>query len=1173
MADLVLEWGALGPAGSSIPDADGGVSTTLDAGGVAVDVSFDGLSAGSAAYLFDSPGYVAPDETFSDRSFLKLYGEGTGAASDTSTTVLEFRATNTDLYDDGAQNVSFRINDIDVGTGGDFSEGGSGFQDIVNVTALDLDGNPLPVTLTLGSGITDTGGDLTGTPETAFNSSLTSVLVEIPGPVSSIQIEYANGAVSQQGVAISDIQFSTLDLEVENGDPDAVDDAIGTTVGTAVTIDPLTNDTDPDGDTLTVTGVTPAANGDAVLNGDGTVTYTPDAGFVGTDTVTYTVTDGAATDTATITFTVTDDPNAPPVAVDDTATTAIGTATTVTPLANDTDLDGDTLTVTGVTPAANGDAVLNGDGTVTYTPDAGFVGTDTVTYTVTDGTATDTATITFTVTDDDNLLPLAFDDAAETDSDTAIVITPLTNDQDPDGDNALLTVTSITQPANGTAVLNGDGTVDYIPVGGFVGTDVFTYQLEDPDGGSDTGTITVTVTDPNTPPVAVDDDVETDVGTPLVFDPSDNDTDVDGDTLDVTAVGTPTSGTTTLNGDGTVTFTPEPGFTGTATFTYTVSDGSSTDEGTVTVTVDEDGTPRIDTDVFPVAPGDQGLDPLDGLDEDPDPADDLDNVVGDGTSELIETGDDNDTISAGGGDDTVNPGIDDDLVDLGAGDDSLFDVQGADTITGGSGNDTIIAGTDTFSDYEGDDPSFAPGTLLNDLGFTADPNQDDGRDSVQGNLGDDSIATGDDADSIDGGGGDDTLDGGIDDDSIMGGQGDDSLIGSHGSDTLDGGQGNDTLDGSNFASLELIDAIDVNTENDRDLLQGFLGDDSLIGGDDDDTLQGGSGNDTLDGGIDDDLLTGGGDDDTLIGGQGNDTLNGGSGDDDIDGGADRDVIVVDSAADGIGDTVDGGSGGFVDQANPEDPPNQDYDILDLSGAGVQDVDWRVVNEVADSNGNGIDGTIEFLNGSGAVTGTMDFFEIEEIVPCFTPGTLIATPQGERLVEELKVGDRVITRDNGVQEIKWVGRKDLTGFDLARKPHFKPILIQQGALGNGLPEHDMLVSPNHRVLVANDKTALYFEEREVLVAAKHLTGLDGVDEVDANGVAYVHVMFESHEVILSNGAWTESFQPGDFSLKGIGNAQRQEILQLFPELEHAEGLRAYASARRSLKKHEAALLTE
>ncbi|ASP22263.1 bifunctional hemolysin/adenylate cyclase [Antarctobacter heliothermus] len=890
MADLVLEWGALGPFGTNLADADGGVSASVDTGGVAVDISYDGLSAGSSAFTFNAPGYVAPDETFSNQSFLKLFGEGTGAASDTSTTVLDFRATDTSLYSDAAQNVSFRINDIDTGVGGDFAEAGGGFQDVVNVTALDPDGNPVPVTLTLGSGVTNAGGDLTGTPETGFEDATTSVLVEITGPVASIQIEYANGAVSQQGVTITDIEFSTVD--VDNGPPDAVDDTATTTVGEPVTLDPRDNDTDPDGDPLTVTGVTPATNGTAVLNGDGTVTYTPN-----------------------------------------------------------------------------------------------------------------------------------------------------------------------------------------------------------------------------------------------------------------------------------------PGYTGTDTFTYTITDGIDTDEATVTVEVTDDAEPRIDTDVFPVAPGDQLLDPLNGLDQDPDPLDDLDSIVGDGTDELIETGDDADTILAGGGNDTVNPGIDNDYVELGGGDDSLFDVQGADTIFGGSGNDTIIAGTDTFSDYEGDDPSFAPGTPLNGLGFTSDPNTEDGRDYVEGNLGDDSIATGDDADTIDGGGGNDTLDGGIDDDSIMGGQGDDLLIGSHGSDTLDGGQGNDTLDGSNFASLELTDDIDPNTENDRDLLQGFLGDDSLIGGDDDDTLQGGSGNDTLDGGIDDDILMGGNDNDVLIGGQGNDTLNGGSGVDSISGGSDRDVIIVDSAADGIGDTVDGGSGGFVDQTNPEDPPNQDYDILDLSGVGAEGVDWRLVNEVADSNGNGLDGTIEFLDGSGAVTGTMDFFEIEEIVPCFTPGTLIATPQGERLVEDLAVGDRVITRDNGIQEIKWVGRKDLTGFDLARKPHFKPILIQQGALGNNLPEHDMLVSPNHRVLVANDKTALYFEEREVLVAAKHLTSLDGVDEVEANGVAYIHVMFEGHEVILSNGAWTESFQPGDYSLKGIGNAQRQEILELFPELEHAEGLKAYASARRSLKKHEAALLTK
>ena len=176
-------------------------------------------------------------------------------------------------------------------------------------------------------------------------------------------------------------------------------------------------------------------------------------------------------------------------------------------------------------------------------------------------------------------------------------------------------------------------------------------------------------------------------------------------------------------------------------------------------------------------------------------------------------------------------------------------------------------------------------------------------------------------------------------------------------------------------------------------------------------------------------------------------------------------------------------------------------------------------------------------------------------------------------ENRAAGDRVITRDNGIQAIRWVGARTMTGAELERAEHLKPVLIQQGALGNGLPERDMMVSPNHRVLVANDKTALYFEEREVLVAAKHLTGLKGVDIVDVSATTYIHIMFDQHEVILSDGTWTESFQPGDNSLAGIGNAQRTEIFELFPELKTREGIDGYQSARRSLKKHEARLLTQ
>ena len=148
---------------------------------------------------------------------------------------------------------------------------------------------------------------------------------------------------------------------------------------------------------------------------------------------------------------------------------------------------------------------------------------------------------------------------------------------------------------------------------------------------------------------------------------------------------------------------------------------------------------------------------------------------------------------------------------------------------------------------------------------------------------------------------------------------------------------------------------------------------------------------------------------------------------------------------------------------------------------------------------------------------------------------------------------------------------MSGPELAKSPHFKPVLIRAGALGHGLPESDMMVSPQHRLLVNSSKALLYFEEREVLVAAKHLTDLEGVDVFNATSVSYIHFMFEQHEVVLSNGAWTESFQPGAQVLNGMGNAQRNEILALFPEIKAEEGLGTYLAARRSLKKHEASLL--
>ena len=167
---------------------------------------------------------------------------------------------------------------------------------------------------------------------------------------------------------------------------------------------------------------------------------------------------------------------------------------------------------------------------------------------------------------------------------------------------------------------------------------------------------------------------------------------------------------------------------------------------------------------------------------------------------------------------------------------------------------------------------------------------------------------------------------------------------------------------------------------------------------------------------------------------------------------------------------------------------------------------------------------------------------------------------------------MITRDNGLQQIRWVGKRCLSAAELARDSHLRPVLIQQGALGKSMPERDLLVSPNHRILIVSEQSALYFEDREVLVAAKHLTMRSGIDTVEASDLTYVHLMFDHHEVILSDGAWSESFQPGDNALAGVETCQRNEILELFPELATQEGIMAYGAARRSLRKHEAHLLS-
>ncbi len=359
----------------------------------------------------------------------------------------------------------------------------------------------------------------------------------------------------------------------------------------------------------------------------------------------------------------------------------------------------------------------------------------------------------------------------------------------------------------------------------------------------------------------------------------------------------------------------------------------------------------------------------------------------------------------------------------------------------------------------------------------------------------------------------------------------------------------DMVDGLDNALGNNDDTIHAGAGNDT-VLAG-VGNDTVLAGLGDDTVYGWTGDDTLSGGAGNDTLVGEAGNDTLLGEAGNDTLIGGAGSDTMSGGADADTF----SGVTIGDLIDGGEGG------------DDNDTLDLTGAAPVGGSLNVVYDAV----NPENGTVEFRDEHGNVAGTMAFENIETVIPCFTPGTLIATAKGERAVEDLRQGDRIITRDNGIQEICWIGAKHLGGRELLAKPNFRPILVPKGSMGNDMPEHDMLLSPNHRLLVANEKAALYLGETEVFVSAKHLIGKEGIQQVDTTGVNYIHFMFEQHEVVLSNGHWSESFQPGDLSLKGVDTAQRSEIFTLFPELEKSEGLRAYKSSRLTLKHHEARLV--
>jgi len=439
----------------------------------------------------------------------------------------------------------------------------------VSVNDNDVDGDPLSFSVITnpinGVVVMNSNGTFTYTPNNGFSGNDTLYYTVCD-----------NGAP-----ALCDTAMVVLGINTINLAPVAVDDSgIITDEDTPVNGDVSTNDFDPNNDPLTFSLLSNAANGNVVVNSDGTFTYTPALNFNGTDTFTYLVCDtgvAALCDTGLVTITV-NPVNDAPVAIDDVVFGGLNLSVNGNASTNDFDVDGDTLSYSVVSGPDSGSVVFNNDGTFTYTPNNNFIGNDTIYYAVCDnGTPVlcDTAFIVVGV-NTINLAPIATDDAGfTTPEDTQLNGDVSLNDFDPNANP--LTFTLLANATNGTVILNSNGTFTYTPNANFNGNDSFTYQVCDNGAPAlcDSATVFITVSSVNDAPFAVDDVLATTINTTVNGNAATNDFDVDGDSLFYSIIGLPANGTSILNSNGTFSYQPNTGFTGNDTIVYQVCDNGS----------------------------------------------------------------------------------------------------------------------------------------------------------------------------------------------------------------------------------------------------------------------------------------------------------------------------------------------------------------------------------------------------------------------------------------------------------------------------------------------------------------------------------------------------------------------------------------------------------------------
>lgn len=390
------------------------------------------------------------------------------------------------------------------------------------------------------------------------------------------------------------VTLRTEDLPATGGGnqaPTAVADSATTDFETDADIAVLENDSDPDDDTLTVTSHTDPAHGSVTLNGD-VFTYSPDEGYSGTDSFTYTIDDGNEhTATATVTITVNPDPTSVVDAVDDSVTTDFGKVVEFNVISNDGNPTGGALRISQNTipPSTAGTLLLSKTGATIgkakFTPKKDYSGETSFTYTLTDSKGkTDTATVNITV--NPGIPPVAEDDTATTKYGTPVTFNVLTNDSD--SKSRALSISSNTIPAEGTVSLNKKtGVVTYKPYKGFSGTDTFSYILKNSDGLTDSANVNVTV-GTNTAPTASFFAYDVGIGRTRTLDKMSQHTqDVDGDAIVANSIiQQPSKGTISIR-SGKFVYTPKRGQTGYDFFSYTVKDvhGAVSNEANIRINI------------------------------------------------------------------------------------------------------------------------------------------------------------------------------------------------------------------------------------------------------------------------------------------------------------------------------------------------------------------------------------------------------------------------------------------------------------------------------------------------------------------------------------------------------------------------------------------------------------